>query len=512
MEDKTGDSARISRRRLVGTACVVFSSVVSESLLAACGSGAPAPTPVPTPTSFAPTTAPTATTAPATSSQVATSTPAPAGVVGSTAPVTLNIAGRNTRIDDIYVDVAKAYMAKHPNVTINYQRIPGQEYTQKQLLMAASKTSGDAYWACGACLFGQFALAGVFIDHTPLIRATNFDWNSLLPQAQRGATINGKIYGLPHACHAGSVALFINKNLFDKGGVPIPAAEWTNEPHPGYKNWTYDDFQKAAVALTQRQGSRTTQWGFLISHHLYDLVINLRSFGGDYLSPDGKKILFETPEDMAAIGFLADLYNKYKVSPTPAENPSGGPDLFASGKVAMTVAAVYNLLGARQTYKNFDWLTIPMPRGKGGVNGMFFFDDWSVLNTSKNPEITFDFLSQIASYETGLRQAKEGGVPGTAKAVWQDKDLLADPNFAIFAKLQQTTGDLVLPANYNSNELWQTSDKMLDPLFDGEETDTAKVVHAAAVKLQEILDRPPAGLSVPSAELAAGCGERTCLG
>jgi multiple sugar transport system substrate-binding protein len=521
----------VSRRFVLRSLVVAGSSLAGAALVAACGQAPPPTATAAKPAAAPPTAAPAAppTTAPAAAS---TSTPAaakpaaeptkpaaaapaatqapatPTGVpaakpAGPAEPVSLRIHGRNTRIDDIYADVAKEYMAKKPNVKIEYERTPGQEYTQKQLVMAASKTSGDAFWWCAPCLFGQLALGGVFADHTPLARATNFDLDALFPQAVRGATVKGKLYGLPHAVHAGSVGVFINKNLFAKEGVPIPKAEWTSDAHPGWQGWTFEEFQKAAIALTKREGNRTVQWGFRISHHYYDLTGVIRSWGAEFMSKDGTKMLYDSPETLAAITFWSDLYNKHKVSPSPAENPAGGPDLMASGKVGMQLAAIYNLLGAREQYKNFEWTVVPLPRGKGGVDNMFFSDGWSVLTTSKSPETAFDFLAGIAGPETGLRQAKMGGVPGSQKAVWQDKSLNEDPNFQIFARIQASVSDILLPANYRTNEHWQTSDKALDPLFTGEQTDVTKVVKEANQKLQEVVDKPPAGLSAACGTCAA---------
>ena len=241
-----------------------------------------------------------------------------------------------------------------------------------------------------------------------------------------------------------------------------------------------------------------------MSHHFYFFVVVIRSMGGDYMNPEGTKLLFDSPEGRAGIGFLADLYNKDRVSPTPAESPSGGPDLFASGKIGMRIAGSYTIASARQLYKSFEWMTLPMPRGKAGTNGMFEFNAWNVLNTSKNPDVTFDLLSKFASLDSALKVFKIGGNLGSQKSLWEDKALNEDANFQVFSKIMRNDGDLILPANARSNELWQTSDKLFDPLFNGEQTDADKVIKDVTPKLQAIMDKPPAGLS---AAACAPCGD-----
>ena len=501
------DSGSMTRRSLLRTAFLAASSIAGAGLLAACGQ-APAPTatpapakpaePAPTPTqpaqkpTAAPAVQPTATPVPAAQPSA---TPV-AKPTAAAAPIKLKFHGRNVAFDDIYVDLVKEYMAKHPNVTIEYERTASGEYLQKQLIMAAAGTFGDAVgpnWPYG--VFYKFAYNGIYIDHLPYIKAAKFDLDALLPQAVEVVTIGGKVYGLPHSAHPGTVGMFINKTMFEKAGVPVPKMEWTQEAHPGLKDWTYDDALKAALALTKREGGRTTQFGIYIAGGTGQLYTLLMSFGGDYINPEGTKTTLDTPEALAAIQWLADLYNKHKVSPRPADLPTGGPDLFASGKLAMASTQVYMLKQAHEAYKDLDWMVIPMPRGKAGVDAHIGVDVWGVLSTSKHPDIAFDVISTFASYETGLRQAQWGGVPGSQKAVWDNADLLKDPNFAVFARMIKTISGLRTAANLRTDE-WETEwRRLFTPLWVGEETDVQKLVKEATPRLDAILAKPRAGLT-----------------
>jgi len=411
--------------------------------------------------------------------------------------ITLRFHGRSSTMDDIYVDLCKEYMAEHPNVTIEYERTASGEYLQKQLIMAAAGTLGDAVgpnWPTG--LFYKFAYNGLYLDHLPLIEAANFDLDALLPHAVEVVTIDGKVYGLPHSAHSGTSGMFINKTIFEEAGVPIPEMEWTQEAHPGLKDWTYDDALEAALALTKREGGRTTQFGLHLSGTTGYLYTMLQCFGGAHINPEGTKTTLDTPESTAAIQWIADLYNKHKVSPRPTEVPTGGPDLFASGKVAMTCAQVYRLERARQSYKHLDWMVIPMPRGKAGLHATLGTDVWGVLATSKHPQVAFDVISTFASYETGVRQVEFGGVPGSHKKVWENPDLLKDPNFAVFARSIQTATPVTISANLRGDE-WATEWlRLFSPLWAGEETDVQKVIKEATVRLDEILAKPRAGLTI----------------
>jgi len=103
-------------------------------------------------------------------------------------------------------------------------------------------------------------------------------------------------------------------------------------------------------------------------------------------------------------------------------------------------------------------------------------------------------ISTFASYETGVLQVKMGGVPGSHIKVWEDPDLLKDPNFAVFARNIKTISGIRYAANLRADE-WETEYKRLfGPLWIGEVIDVQKLVEEATVRLDEILAKPRAGL------------------
>jgi maltose-binding protein MalE len=188
-----------------------------------------------------------------------------------------------------------------------------------------------------------------------------------MPSAIQSGTRSGKLYGLPNALHPDYAGVIINKTMFQKEGVPIPKEEWTDGPHPGWKSWTFDDLKSAAIALTQRANGRTTQWGFQMQGAVnsHDVTREaMRSEGMDAVSADGSKIQYATDVGRKVLGFYADLYINQKVAPLTADMPQGGPDLMASGRVAMRHAPVWAIQTALQTFKDFEWQIIPARRGR----------------------------------------------------------------------------------------------------------------------------------------------------
>jgi multiple sugar transport system substrate-binding protein len=398
-------------------------------------------------------------------------------------------------------------MTEHPNVKVVWDTAPSSQDLQKQLVMAATGTSGDSFWNCITCSWAQLQRAGMFVDHAPLAKASNFSWDGLLPQVVAGVTIDGKIYGIPNATHPGYPAVVINKTMFDKAGVPVPAMDWTNDPHPGLKNWTFDDLQNAAIKLTKRDGGRTSQFGYDLngsSSAFWMFIDAIRSMGGDYLTPDGTKVLYDTPEGRGAIGFYADLQNKYKVATTPQDTPAGAPDLMASGRVAIRAAPVWAISTAKNLFKTFEWQILPGPRGKNGSDGYFEWNSFSVLKTSKHPDITFDFLTRVVTPDVERKVQSLGGIPGTHKVIWEDPTFLNDPSYGVFAKMVKTCSGTLIPANGRVSEFEDAGTKALDPMFTGQASDVSQLIKDFTPQLQAILDKPAAGLQSADCSTCSG--------
>jgi len=489
--DGTKDSKVFTRRSLLGATLLGTASVAAGGLLAACAS---APPPAATPASPVKSAA---TAAPVVAPTSAASTSAPAATAApSTEKFTIKVSSANSTTEVFRVGLAKAYTKDHPNITVEFD--PLTDVGQQQPVMVAGGTAGDVFQGYSVNQYKMMQLAGVYADHTALIRAHNFDFGGLLKQAQDGITSQGKIWGIPYEDHAGYSSTFINKNLFDKAGIAIPKLDWTSEPHPGLKNWTFDDLQQAAIPLTKRDGGKTLQWGYQLigaANTWTFFWCAIRSMGNNYLSDDGTKSQVASPEGRAAIKYYVDLHQKYKVAPLSADSPSGGPNLFASGRIGIAVGASFKIIDLKQTVKDFEWMTLPGPRGKGGNDGGFEFNSYHVLASSKHPDDAFEVLTLMSSVDACRKVREMGGNNGSWKALWEDPAIINDPNFSVVAKTVMTTSGLLLPANGRCNELADVAHQLFDPLYSGGRTDVDQAITEMNTKLQAILDKPPVALT-----------------
>ena len=110
------------------------------------------------------------------------------------------------------------------------------------------------------------------------------------------ATVNGKIVGIPALVD--NLALVYNKKLFAAGRDLPPTA-----------NWTWTDFQNAAMKLTN-PAKKQFGWAY-VNDASEDTVWRywamLWQAGGSILTPDGKKAAFDSPAGVKALTLLQTL-------------------------------------------------------------------------------------------------------------------------------------------------------------------------------------------------------------
>jgi multiple sugar transport system substrate-binding protein len=241
----------------------------------------------------------------------------------------------------------KAYTATHPEVAIEQLPLPAQDYPQ-ELLKRVDSDPPDMF----VNVDGQaptLIKRGAVLDIQPLLadalklKSDDFQPGTLAPW-QRGTAL----YGLPAAITP--AVMFYNRDLFTAGGVAEPAL-----------GWTWDDWLADAQKLTASSGGQISRYGTATGAWSAMVWGN----GGELVSPDGKRILLDSPEAAAGVQFAADMINVHHVAPLP--QVASGPDpvkLFQEQKVAMLPAlssVAGELLEAKLPFK---WGIAPLPMGK----------------------------------------------------------------------------------------------------------------------------------------------------
>jgi multiple sugar transport system substrate-binding protein len=359
---------------------------------------------------------------------------------------------------------ADLFHQMHPAITIKVLQIPNNtNYDFKVQTLIAGGAAPDLFGS-GDVILPTLFQKGYARDLTPYINRDHYSLSDFFQEEFRAFKYKGDIYALTD--NWDTQVMYYNKDLFRKDGVAFPN-----------KNWTWNDFRNAAIKLTHGSGP-SKQYGAVFTSWfapVYDLIW---SYGGDIFSADGKSTLLNQPAAEQAIQWLADLYNKDKVSPTPSMLGSTGPDLrFMSGRAAMMIDGgrwwASEFVGPPGITK-FDWAAAPIPKGPKGRANFFHISCYLIARNAKNPDAAWEFLKFLLSKQgIAIVAADQQGIPSRVS-------LAHDPSFAkeptnVKHDLVQPWFDSLptvhaAPMIINFNQAQSLIDSALNPVWRGQKT------------------------------------------
>ena len=348
-------------------------------LVAACG-GTTATT---APSAGAPSIAPSSS-APEGSGTPAASAPASAAAAAAACgtyagpPVTITYAmwGDTTELAN-QQKIVDAFQAKNPNITVKASVADWDSYWPKLQTDLAGGNAPDVFLMDGP-LYPDYQTRDQLLDLTPYIAKDGFDTGQLVDLAVQDFTApDGHLYGLPRDLN--TIALFYNKAMFDKAGIPYPDATW---------DWA--KLQDVATKLTMTADGKTTQWGFYTetSDMENDWSSLVWQAGGDILSPDKKTVVIDTDQAAAGIQYLQDLIYKDKVMAQPVAGGTG--DMFENGQAAMEANGSWLVPTHEAAGLDFD--VAPLPKGPAGQATSVNPSGVVAYKGSKAPDAAWEFI------------------------------------------------------------------------------------------------------------------------
>lgn len=121
----------------------------------------------------------------------------------------------------LFKGIADAYMAAHPNVTINITVLENEAFKTKLTTQMQSGTPPDLFQSWGGGTMAAQADAGMLKD----ITADVASWKDTVNAGAMSIyAYNGKQYGIPW--DMGMIGFWYNKKLFSDAGISAPPATW----------------------------------------------------------------------------------------------------------------------------------------------------------------------------------------------------------------------------------------------------------------------------------------------
>jgi len=280
-------------------------------------------------------------------------------------------------------------------------------------------------------------------------------------------------------------------DAFQSRGVKEPTAAWT-----------YNDLLDAATKLHKGTPGNVEMWGYAAAwKELTTMIGSVRPWGGEILSPDGKKALTNTSGVRDSLNFHYDLALKKQVGGLTTQITPDPNTVYYNGHAAMlgrvNAGTAGTVLGRAQG--KFRWGAVRMPKGPSGKrSGMWLPGTMSVGKTSKHIYLAWELNKWLCDKESGVQLALQrngSSTPGARPDVYGDPRLLNREGYPPNVGEEQRQAMLepepyVTAANFLGGDINSTLGAEVDKVTKGETAVNDGFLNNVTSLLQTILDKP----------------------
>ncbi len=283
----------------------------------------------------------------------------------------------------------------------------------KMMSMVASGTAPDV-WILSAfsmgCMYaarGLYEPLDTYIENSDVFSMDNFADVAGLYRFDGKEVGQGATYGIVKDWSLDN-QLFINKNVFNDCGIPIPDDKTT---------YSWDDVRDWAKQMVEfdEEGNQT-RWGFASTNDLYQLITaQLGSIGKSLWSDDLRSANIDTPEVREAFEYWADMYRSGAAVSVLSSPADWGGDSFIEDKVGMLNLGYWfgnGTLALNENAKNHldDYMLIQAPSldTSKPANACLAGVGGSIWVGSQQKDAAFRFLELYLGGEWAERMAQRG--------------------------------------------------------------------------------------------------------
>ncbi len=275
---------------------------------------------------------------------------------------------------------AEEYMKLHPNIEIKIREVPFSNYLQQLIISHMAGKEADIY--------DLYSLWGVQLVSSHILAAPpkeiiNAVKRNFVPASVKGATINGKVWGIPSEID--DYALIYNKKLLSEAGYTEPPKTWDELVKMARKLTKYN----SKGAISQYGFAFLSGWNSAVVHPYLSLLYSL---GGSMFNKSYTKCLLNNQKGVKALNEELVLFKE------KATNSAGNVFNFPQNTVAMMIMAPWYVRSLKQAYGNqytkyVGIAPIPPIKKPATLSYTWFF---AVDSASKHKKAAWDFLKWFA--------------------------------------------------------------------------------------------------------------------
>lgn len=323
------------------------------------------------------------------------------------------------------IEVNKALVAewnrRNPSVPVRYVQ-GAWESVHDQLLTSFEGGEAPDIIHDEANDLTDFAHGGYLADLRPLLpddlkgQISRANWET--------ATIAGGIYGVPFL-HDPRV-LIANRKLLEKSGVRMPTVG---------RPWSWGEFEDVAKELTRSQGdSRTYGVAWSMKEPVNQSVNLTMSTGGAVFHREHGKDVIRFDEADSRVAEL--IHRQVNEDGTAARSTLGMagsdtlPGFFAGRYAIVPLNFSFRQQVQQQAPDGFEWVTLPMPAGRGAPGGGQFQgvspQTLSVSQDTSRKKAAMAFIAFMTRPDHMARLAKGDWLVPTGREALRDPALDTD--------------------------------------------------------------------------------------
>lgn len=364
--------------------------------------------------------------------------------------ITLKIAMWDAEQQPMVQSIIDEYKKNNPNIDVITEVSPWAQYWTKLETSATGGTLQDIYWI-NAPQFQRYASNGMILSLDDLVASKTIDPNNYVQSMINTYTFNGKLHAVPKDID--SIALWYNKEIFDKSGLQYP-----NE------NWTWNDLEKASETIKEKSNVYGIAFHLPSSQETFWNVIY--ASGGEVVSADKKNSGYNSPKTVEGVQRIRTLIDK-GVAPSIGDLAEvSAVDTFSSGKAGMFFGGVWRVkpfMDNPALKDKINLTTLPTIEKKTSItHGL----GWAVYSKTKYPEEAKKFVAFLGSKQANEIQAKMGIIPAFSETqkVWTE----AQPTVNLKAYLDIMKTGTPYPATLDFSKWSNPQDQILKKVWNKE--------------------------------------------
>ena len=249
--------------------------------------------------------------------------------------------------------LVKRFNRENPDISVRMQRMKLVTYYNKLFVAGLGNRSPDVF-VIHASAVERFVHSGLLRPVNTMINSENgIPLDDFSERVIDAVIRDEQIFGVPIDTHM--LGMYYNEQLLKQSGF----VDSQGNPSPPK---TRDEFMDVLAKNTKDidGDGHCENWGFTFTWLRTNMVSLMWQFGGRFFNDDFTQCTLNSPENVAALQFCADIVNKYKYSPAPGTEQAEGWIGFRQGRIAIAFEGIY-MLPELEKIETFDISGHPVP-------------------------------------------------------------------------------------------------------------------------------------------------------